>query len=328
LFTPNTLDIIGAGTNPGDRRIRLWAEATTEFTGSGAFAGGLGIGLFNPTLAKLQLNGRGGTAFSMAVMDSAVNAAGAVLFANVNRPNAGLAIRGSSFGASANQNSINFSSNDGNTIHFTVRGDGNVGINNPSPAEKLSLAGNFNITGQILNNGVGGINGQVLTLKSGGTMQWQTPTVVFKDTMTIPIFAFVSNDPNAAMKHFNGSGSNNIGHVPVAGSTALLQAPLILPHNAVVTQIRAYLFDNTNAEQILGLVTEYPISTLGGGTLIAQFGTPTQFAGFQEFNYNTPFTINNASKAYFLRVMPTDGTWPGDASIGFSCFRIAYTYTN
>ena len=34
LFTPQTLDIVGAGTNTTPRRIRLWSEGGTEFTGN------------------------------------------------------------------------------------------------------------------------------------------------------------------------------------------------------------------------------------------------------------------------------------------------------
>jgi hypothetical protein len=43
LFTPNTLDIVGAG-NGFNRRIRLWAEELTEMTGSASVNGSLTVG--------------------------------------------------------------------------------------------------------------------------------------------------------------------------------------------------------------------------------------------------------------------------------------------
>jgi hypothetical protein len=48
----------------------------------------------------------------------------------------------------------------------------NVGIGNPTPAEKLDVTGNINVTGTIKANGVGGTAGQVLTNNGNGSMSW------------------------------------------------------------------------------------------------------------------------------------------------------------
>jgi hypothetical protein len=57
LFTSNTLDIIGAGTAPDNRRIRFWAEDVTEFTGKGHFFFPVGIGVAPVAGQSLTLAG-------------------------------------------------------------------------------------------------------------------------------------------------------------------------------------------------------------------------------------------------------------------------------
>jgi hypothetical protein len=48
----------------------------------------------------------------------------------------------------------------------------NVGINNPTPAEKLDVNGNINVTGTIKANGVDGAANQVLMKNSSGVLSW------------------------------------------------------------------------------------------------------------------------------------------------------------
>jgi hypothetical protein len=48
----------------------------------------------------------------------------------------------------------------------------NVGIGNPSPAEKLDVTGNINVTGTIKANGVDGTAGQLLQNNGNGTLSW------------------------------------------------------------------------------------------------------------------------------------------------------------
>lgn len=48
----------------------------------------------------------------------------------------------------------------------------NVGINNPTPAEKLDVNGNINVTGTIKVNGVDGTANQVLMKNSSGVLSW------------------------------------------------------------------------------------------------------------------------------------------------------------
>jgi len=124
LFTANAVDMVGGGTGTDNRRIRFWAEAGSVFTGGASFSGNVGVGLASNANGKLEIHGRGGRAHNLALIDSAVNSAGSVLFANVSRPSSGLMLRGNSFGSGTAQNQVHFTSADGNTLLLTVRGDG------------------------------------------------------------------------------------------------------------------------------------------------------------------------------------------------------------
>jgi hypothetical protein len=48
----------------------------------------------------------------------------------------------------------------------------NVGIGNPTPAEKLDITGNINVTGTIKANGVDGSAGQLLMKNQSGLLSW------------------------------------------------------------------------------------------------------------------------------------------------------------
>jgi hypothetical protein len=53
-----------------------------------------------------------------------------------------------------------------------IKGNGNVGINNTNPSEKLDVNGNINITGTIKVNGTDGAANQVLMKNSTGNLAW------------------------------------------------------------------------------------------------------------------------------------------------------------
>lgn len=186
LFTSNTVDFVGGGTNPADRRIRFWAEGGSSFTGGASFLGNVGLSVPSNTLGKLQVNGRGGTPFSIGILDSATNAAGVLLFANVNRPASGLALRGASFGTGADQNNLSISSYDGNALFMTVRGDGNVGIGTASPLnDKLTVAGDMNLTGKLKLNADAGQAGNVLMIAQNGAPTWSSLNQGFRYSRVI-----------------------------------------------------------------------------------------------------------------------------------------------
>lgn len=53
-----------------------------------------------------------------------------------------------------------------------IKGNGNVGINNINPSDRLDVNGNINVTGTIKANGVDGTANQVLMKNSSGSLAW------------------------------------------------------------------------------------------------------------------------------------------------------------
>jgi hypothetical protein len=67
----------------------------------------------------------------------------------------------------------------------------NVGIGNPTPAEKLDVTGNINVTGTIKANGSAGSANQVLTSNGNGTMNWAS---IHKYPNSISFKGLLNND--------------------------------------------------------------------------------------------------------------------------------------
>src|SRR5262249_21929037 len=55
LFTPDALDIVGAGTG-ANRTVKFWAEGGTSFNGGATITGNVGIGTATP-MAALHVDG-------------------------------------------------------------------------------------------------------------------------------------------------------------------------------------------------------------------------------------------------------------------------------
>jgi hypothetical protein len=105
LFTPQTLDIVGAGTQFDNRKIRFWAEGGSTFEGAASFAKGVGISA-NATDGKLQINSSTASIASIAIKDSMTNGAGHISFRNVNNDLHGMDIKVNSTGSAGNLNNL------------------------------------------------------------------------------------------------------------------------------------------------------------------------------------------------------------------------------
>lgn len=57
-------------------------------------------------------------------------------------------------------------------LFHSISNSQNVGINVPSPVEKLDVNGNINLTGTIKTSGASGQTGQALMINSSGSMVW------------------------------------------------------------------------------------------------------------------------------------------------------------
>ena len=65
VFTHNALDIVGAGTGGSDRRLKVWAEGGTEFTGNVSTTGTISAGLFSGGNVSGTFSGNGANITSL-----------------------------------------------------------------------------------------------------------------------------------------------------------------------------------------------------------------------------------------------------------------------
>jgi hypothetical protein len=128
----------------------------------------VGIGTPAPQ-GRLQVNHRSSSTAGISVIDSATSGAGSMEFKNVNNTRRMLLT-----GYTEN----NFNSGQyldvrsDSAFAATFRGNGRMGVNNPSPAYTLDVMGDVNTTGALRVNGAAGNNGQVLRSNGNGTMRW------------------------------------------------------------------------------------------------------------------------------------------------------------
>jgi len=137
---------------------------------SEGFSQNVGIGTTVPT-GKLQLNHRSQSFNpSLVIFDSSTSSAGRIKFLNAggNRFWQISTIVNNAVPSGQYMDIITDS-----LWLMTLRGNGNVGINNLTPAEKLDVNGNINMSGALMINGSPGTTGQVLTSNGAGDTQWK-----------------------------------------------------------------------------------------------------------------------------------------------------------
>ncbi|HKX63194.1 MAG TPA: hypothetical protein VJS65_15140 [Verrucomicrobiae bacterium] len=125
LFSADALDIVGAGTGLGNRKIRVWADGGTEFTGGVTANGVTANG--NVTLNDQMFLLRGGGDLNHGMAWSPV----------VDGPE----FRGYS--------GFRWTTGDqGANERMRIASDGNVGIGTPAPTAKLEVNGDVKIKGE------------------------------------------------------------------------------------------------------------------------------------------------------------------------------------
>lgn len=133
-----------------------------------AMAQNVGIGTTVPA-GRLQINHRSLKQTGLLLLDSSTNGSGSMEFKNVNNTRRILmqGFAGSNFN---NGQFLDIKSDSAFIASF--QGNGRMGVNNPSPAYTLDVAGDMNTTGALRANGSAGTSGQVLRSNGNGTMAW------------------------------------------------------------------------------------------------------------------------------------------------------------
>lgn len=161
---------------------------------SEGFSQNVGIGTTVPT-GKLQVNHRSTNSNpSLVIFDSSTNSAGKIKFLNAG---------GNRFWQI--NSLVNNTNPSGQYMDIvtdslwvmTLRGNGNVGINNLSPVEKLDIVGNINLSGMLKVNGIAGTSGQVLTSNGTGDPQWKN--AAYSNTTRFYLIGSEGADPHALL---------------------------------------------------------------------------------------------------------------------------------
>lgn len=144
--------------------------------------GNVGIGTLTP-IQKIDLNGR------MNITDGVIQRGGAAI---TTTSDLGLYSRvpGNFIRLVTNAAPIQFFSDDniGTTPNMVIESNGNVGIGNTNPLNKLDVNGNMNISGALKVGGSSGTSGQVLVSNGAAPATWQNSALSnntrFSVTMT------------------------------------------------------------------------------------------------------------------------------------------------
>ncbi len=162
----NTLSIVGGGVSPTglDRRIKMWADLGTDFTGGATFN------------KSVQINNN---QFSMlSLVNSNALAAGSthrISFGGTNYTTGLITITGTSSNTARMGFSTGYSFTGGPTNlleRLTISNNGNIGVGRIDPIAKLDVAGDINTTGLIKVSNVSGTAGQVLTSNGPAAPTW------------------------------------------------------------------------------------------------------------------------------------------------------------
>jgi len=152
---------------------------------------------------------------------------------------------------------------------------GNIGVGTSTPPEKLSIAGNMDISGEIKNAGVAGQSGEVLQSNGNGTMSWMSMTQNGPGDVGYGSFGCEMNnvsDFNPVMSSEQSTG--RLGYcADIQGDYAILGAPYTTVNG--VSQVGAayiYYYDGTNWIEQQKLIAD-------DGVLSDEFGTSVTIHG-------------------------------------------------
>lgn len=182
-----------------------------------------------------------------------------------------------------------------------ILNNGNVGLGTTTPSQRLEVAGNAVITGNLTVQG---------TISGGGAGG--------AGIIAIPSSAFLEEETNQMDVH----RSNVLLHGRTAGQGLTFEAPVYLPNGATITGFEVHLTDSDGTRNIQTFLLSHPY-TAGAGAIIATLastGTPgrTSYA-----NNSLGAVVNNAANHY---VVACNWTTPNTVtSLAIHGMKITYT---
>ena len=162
----NTLSIVGGGVSAtgADRRIKLWADLGTDFTGGASF--NKNVQIKNNLSSMLALTNTNALAAGSTHLLS---------FGGTNYTTGLMSVTGTSASAARMGFSTGYSFTGGVSNmqeRLSIANNGNIGIGKIAPTSKLDVLGDINTTGLIKLSDVSGTAGQVLTSNGATAPTW------------------------------------------------------------------------------------------------------------------------------------------------------------
>lgn len=142
-----------------------------------------------------------------------------------------------------------------------------------------------------------------------------------RELIGIPAAAFSPNNNDVSFRNSIGNGGVEITSTSGASVTSVLNAPVQLPHGAMVESMTVYFTDNSEAEMRIWLAKEFYASSF---EIVGEVTTTGNQAFLREETVTINKTINNEDGGYYVRVFCDDWNLPGTKQI--KGVKIAYTH--
>lgn len=182
----------------------------------------------------------------------------------------------------------------------------NVGIGNTSPAEKLDVTGNINVTGTIKANGIDGLPNQVLMKNGSGVLEWGD-RCEFKNFLTYysnGTFTVPGGVTKIMVELWGGGGGGNFYCGGGGGGYVKIQLDVV-PGNIASIQIGSGGNAANNATAPNGGDTDF---TLGGNVYAAFGGGGAVYVATSRYNPGLGGTgVPSAIPKSYILVPGADG---------------------
>jgi len=167
-----------------------------------------------------------------------------------------------------------------NTPRLTVINNGNVGVGQANPTEKMEIAGNI----------------------KADAFRYATPKIHYYSVSCVEFRSI-----NSGYLVFNQSAAGG-AYISNAPGPSGLNAPLHLPDGATILSVRFDFYDASATQDLQGSLVVQPIDGYG-------IFSPAQSSGSggnstQTIDYSAGnIVVNNQTTAYFLSISATSGAW-------------------
>jgi hypothetical protein len=182
----------------------------------------------------------------------------------------------------------------GNIERMRVTTAGNVGIGVTNPSEKLDVAGNIRLTGNV--------------------------------TYNLPRTAYISGSGWALGRSLFSTGSFTFsgGLYNDGASTAYYDVPLQLPDGVKMTQLNVYVYDGDAVNQVTASLYRQAHGDGFASALLGSLSSGGSFnGGALTLQMTTSEIVDNSANSYYFEL-----TMPPSSNVRYMDFRATYTYTS